>query len=223
MVHGVPTARVDVGWWIPARLLSAVVAAALAIVSALVFTSPAPAGSPGREVPATNPAALWRAFPLREVSSPPFLPPTLGDDQARATPALPPAVVRREDSSPWGLAAGLAVLLVVGAAGAMVALRGPAQRWSRAVAAAGSRGRFESIEHFRLTPTIPSSRSYVLYLPGRAGWGDQLVEREGAPPLPGEIIVDDELGRSGQVYAVEEIGASPLPEDDRPCATLRAL
>jgi hypothetical protein len=65
--------------------------------------------------------------------------------------------------------------------------------------------------------------SYVLILPGRGGWGDKIVEREGDPPLPGEVIFDDGLGRAGQGYVVRVIGRSPLPGDDRSCAVLRAL
>jgi hypothetical protein len=220
MVHCVQTARVQVGPWRPTRLFTGV----LAVVSLAValVAPPAHGTSADRESPATHPAALWRAFPLREVPSSRLLPPTLGGDRKQAVPALPPAVVQTEDSAPWGFAAVLAVL-VAGAVGAVVALRGPARRWSRAERAATSYGRLETPELFRLTPTMPVPQSYVLYLPGRAGWGDQLVEREGEPPLPGEIIVDDELGRTGQSYAVDELGDSPLPEDDRPCATLRAL
>jgi hypothetical protein len=75
----------------------------------------------------------------------------------------------------------------------------------------------------RYDEQLAFEHSYVLVLPGRGGWGDRIVEREGDPPLPGEVIFDDGLGRAGQGYVVRVIGPSPLPGDERSCAVLRAL
>ena len=74
-----------------------------------------------------------------------------------------------------------------------------------------------------LDEELAIEHSYVLVLPGREGWGDRIVEREGNPPLLGEVIVDDGLGRAGQAYVVRVIRRSPLPGDERSCAVLRAL
>jgi hypothetical protein len=68
-----------------------------------------------------------------------------------------------------------------------------------------------------------AEQSYVLLVPGRRGWGDQVVERTGAPPSLGEVIFDDELGRAGQAYLVKDLSRSPLPGDKRRCAILRPL
>jgi hypothetical protein len=74
-----------------------------------------------------------------------------------------------------------------------------------------------------LDEELAIEHSYVLVLPGRGGWGNRFVEREGDPPLLGEVIFDDGLGRAGQAYVVRVIRRSPLPGDERSCAVLRAL
>jgi hypothetical protein len=70
---------------------------------------------------------------------------------------------------------------------------------------------------------LRAQHSYVLVLPGSRGWGDRIVEREGAPPHLGDVIYDDELGGAGQAYVVKVVGPSPLPGDRRPCAVLGRL
>jgi hypothetical protein len=88
--------------------------------------------------------------------------------------------------------------------------------------AAGSPGRLGVGVH-GFARTGLAERSYVLLLPGRRGWGDQVVERTGAPPSLGEVIFDDDLGRAGQAYLVKDVSRSPLPGDRRRCAVLRPL
>lgn len=62
----------------------------------------------------------------------------------------------------------------------------------------------------------PTERTdaHVAILPGV---GYRLVERSGAPPLPGE-----EVEIEGARYRVTRVGSSPLPADDRRCAFLEA-
>jgi hypothetical protein len=194
-----------------------VLAAATLLVSLAEGHSATPAG-PASE---PRPSALWRAFPLRVRSTEAPL--------GRAAPAdasALPAVVRRDGSSrnAFVVAAGIGVLVLGACGAAFLLLRGPAGRWSRAATAAISEGRADD-QVFTLTPMVPRSpdHSYLVIVPGRMGWGDRLVEREGELPTPGEVIVDDELGTSGQAYIVEDVEPSPLPEDTRPCAVLRAL
>jgi hypothetical protein len=145
---------------------------------------------------------------------------------ARAAASEPTGVVRRDGSSRnvLAFAAGAAILLLAAGGTAFLLLRGPSRRWRRAATAAVSHGRAED-QLFTLTPMVPRSpdQPYLVIVPGRMGWGDRLVEREGELPTPGEVIVDDELGTNGQAYVVEDVEPSPLPEDTRPCAILRAL
>lgn len=68
------------------------------------------------------------------------------------------------------------------------------------------------------TATAPPAHrvdAHVAILP--AG-GYRLLEREGAPPEPG-----DEIEAEGAHYRVTRVGSSPLPGDDRRCAFLEAL
>jgi hypothetical protein len=163
----------------------------------------------------TRPAALWNAFPLRVEPQSVFTPP-------RATPVaklpagVPAPVVRADGSSSSGWIVGVLVLALLGATSATVlVLRGPAARWHRAAAAATSNARLGP------TAVATAEQSYLLVVPGRLR--SRVVERMGIPPFRGELIFDEELGRGGQAYVVEAIGASPLPNDRRPCAMLRRL
>ena len=45
--------------------------------------------------------------------------------------------------------------------------------------------------------------------------GDQLIERSGDPPRPGQEVEDGD-----QRYRVTKLAPSPLPGDPRPCAYL---
>jgi hypothetical protein len=49
--------------------------------------------------------------------------------------------------------------------------------------------------------------------------GYRLQEREGPPPVVGELVDLGELGRQ----EVQKVGPSPLPGDARPCAFLTAV
>jgi hypothetical protein len=55
---------------------------------------------------------------------------------------------------------------------------------------------------------------HVLFVSRPTGY--ELAEREGEPPAPGEEI---ELDGEGS-FVVVKVSASPLPQDDRPCAYL---
>jgi hypothetical protein len=54
---------------------------------------------------------------------------------------------------------------------------------------------------------------YVLFVPSPQGY--RLEERSGTPPERDERI---EVG--GAAFVVSRVGASPLPQDPRPCAYL---
>jgi hypothetical protein len=195
-------------------VLAALVSAALVAPAGLARSSP------------TRPAALWKAFPLHVAPSS-----TLPAAKSRAAlvPSVPRftppvIVVRKPDSSGTSpfFVAGIGVLLLGAAGAAFLVLRGPARRWDRAVTAAVSRGRASALVG-RFSPPRQAEQSYVLVLPGRAGWGDRIVERLGQTPSLGEVIYDDELGHAGQAYVVKVLSRSPLPDDKRPCAVLRSL
>jgi hypothetical protein len=64
-------------------------------------------------------------------------------------------------------------------------------------------------------PDRPTSR-HVLFVPSPSGY--VLVERDGAPPAPGERVEVPE--RDGS-FAVTKVVGSPLPGDDRRCAYLQ--
>ena len=243
-------------------------AVSLAVASMAIA---APAGlaesstSPARRLPSVRPAALWKAFPLREASAPAgaFLPPRSKQPVIGAT--TPPAVVRspRASRDTWAVAAGIVALVVAAGGAAFLLLRGPESGWRRVATAAVDQGRVgtarllgrhaelaldrtgrhakalaahelaldrtgrhaEALAAYEryLDEELAIEHSYVLVLPGRGGWGDRIVEREGNPPLLGEVIVDDRLGRAGQAYVVRVIRRSPMPGDERSCAVLRAL
>jgi len=48
--------------------------------------------------------------------------------------------------------------------------------------------------------------------------GYELVEREGDAPAPGTFV---DLDDNGARFEVVKIAASPLPQDERPCAYLQ--
>jgi hypothetical protein len=54
---------------------------------------------------------------------------------------------------------------------------------------------------------------YLLFVSKSSGY--ELVEREGEPPAPGEVV---EVGEAK--FTVVKVGTSPLPGDSRPCAYL---
>jgi hypothetical protein len=54
---------------------------------------------------------------------------------------------------------------------------------------------------------------YVLFVPSPKGY--RLEERDGAPPER-----DERLEIDGAAFVVSRVGASPLPQDQRPCAYL---
>jgi hypothetical protein len=207
----------------PGLTVVVLVLAATALVASLADARPATARAAASE---PRPSALWHAFPLRV---PRAEAPVGAETQRSAAPVSTSAltgVVRRDGSSRnvLAFAAGAAILLLAAGGTAFLLLRGPSRRWRRAATAAVSHGRAED-QLFTLTPMVPRSpdQPYLVIVPGRMGWGDRLVEREGELPTPGEVIVDDELGTNGQAYVVEDVEPSPLPEDTRPCAILRAL
>jgi hypothetical protein len=58
---------------------------------------------------------------------------------------------------------------------------------------------------------------YLLFVSTPTGY--ELAEREGELPAPGARV---ELGDDGNArFFVSKIGPSPLPGDDRPCASLQ--
>jgi hypothetical protein len=200
-----------------------------ALVTAAVVTSAAVAERPSRS-PETRPAALWNAFPLRVTPTRASVRPAVRLPRAPdAAVALPrpaaPAVVRHEAPSGLGTDTILVITVLLGSAGlaAYFVLRGPAGRWSQAMGAAGhafgTTPRLVSV----LSPRRATEQGYLLHLPGRTGFGDRVVERAGPPPVPGEVIVDDELGDPGQTYVVQAVRRSPIPGDRRPCAELRIV
>jgi hypothetical protein len=197
--------------------------AATALVASLADARPATARAAASE---PRPSALWHAFPLRVPRTEAPVGPETQRSAAPVDTSALTGVVRRDGSSRnvLAFAAGVAIVLLIAGGASFLLLRGPTQRWRRAATAAISSGRAAD-EMFTLTPMAPRSpdMSYLVIVPGRMGWGDQLVEREGEPPIPGEVLVDDELGTDGQAYVVEDVEPSPLPEDTRPCAILRAL
>ena len=172
----------------------------------------------------TRPGALWNAFPLRASPKSVFTPPRTTQPITKLPSAVPPAVISPDGQSrsPWPLAGAL-VLLLLGASGvAAVVLRGPAGRWSRAMASVVARGSPAGGAYAFASPALRTAeQSYLLVVPGRLR--SRLVERMGIPPFRGELIFDDELGRGNQAYVVEALGQSPLPNDRRPCAMLRRL
>jgi hypothetical protein len=239
----------------------AVASMAVAAPAGLAESSTSPAG----RLPAVRPAALWKAFPLREASASAgaFLPPR--SERPVIGSRTPPAVVRspRPSRDTWAVAAGIVALVVAAAGAAFLLLRGPERGWRRAATAAVSQGRVNTARLFGrhaelaldrtgrhaealaayelaldrtgrhtealaayeryLDEELTIEHSYVVVLPGRGGWGDRIVEHEGDPPLPGEVIFDDALGHPGQAYVVRVIRSSPLPGDERCCAVLRAI
>jgi hypothetical protein len=196
----------------------------VALIS-LALGAPGLAGSATRaSEPKTDPAALWKAFPLRVA---PTGVRTRASGQLSITAPqvfTPPAVIQPQDPSRtgWFLAVGVVLFVVAASGAAFLALRGPARQWSGAMRSAASHGALGVGVH-GFARTGLAEQSYVLYLPGRLGWGDQVVERTGAPPSLGEVIFDDELGRTGQAYLVKDVSRSPLPGDRRRCAVLRPL
>jgi uncharacterized coiled-coil protein SlyX len=66
------------------------------------------------------------------------------------------------------------------------------------------------------TPSEAVATAHVLFVPGPAGY--ELVEREGAPPEPGDLV---EL-EDGRALVVAKLAQTPLPGDRRPCAYLEA-
>ena len=197
--------------------------AVVALVS-LVLAAPGLAGAAPASGSKTDPAALWKAFPLRVAPT---------GVRTRPAPELsvtlprvftPPAVIQPQGSShtAWFIAAGVALFVVAASGAAFFSLRGPARQWSRAMKAAASQHRL-GVGTYGFARLPSAEQSYVLFLPGRRGWGDQVVERAGAPPTLGEVIFDDELGRAGQAYLVKDVSRSPLPGDRRRCAVLRPL
>ena len=65
-------------------------------------------------------------------------------------------------------------------------------------------------------PEHPSS--HVLFVPTPKGY--VLVERDGAPPSPGDEL---ELAETGSRLVVTKLGRAPLPGERRPCAFLTEL
>ncbi len=59
-----------------------------------------------------------------------------------------------------------------------------------------------------------SASGHLLYVWSPQGYA--LHEREGDPPAPHELV---ELGEAGR-FVVQKLGASPYPDDARPCAFL---
>lgn len=193
--------------------------ACVAIAAPAVRAETPPAG---RSDP--DPTALWNAFPLRASPADVFTPPRARPPFSKLPAAIPPAIVRSEDPSTswWAVVAGLGALLIVASGAAILVLRGPAARWSRATAAALASGRTGAARRESHVPPRPTAeQSYLLLVHGRIR--SRVVERMGVPPFRGELIFDDELGRPGQVYVVEAVGPSPLPNDRRACARLRTL
>jgi hypothetical protein len=202
----------------PGRRFAIVVVALLAGSLIVVSTGSSASGK------GTRPGALWNAFPLHVTPKSVFTPPRVTPSVTKLPSAVPPAVMSPHGTSrsPWPLAAAL-VLLLIGATGATaLALRGPAGRWSRAMASAAARGRTTGSTYTFASPAlVTAEQSYLLVVPGRLR--SRVVERMGIPPFRGELIFDDELGRGNQAYVVEALGPSPLPNDRRPCAMLRRL
>jgi hypothetical protein len=80
----------------------------------------------------------------------------------------------------------------------------------------------EEIERLRDKLTSPNAveeperpTSHVLFVPTARGY--LLVEREGAPPAPGDEV---ELAEAGTRLVVTRLGRAPLPGERRPCAFL---
>lgn len=59
-------------------------------------------------------------------------------------------------------------------------------------------------------PPVPAAHLVLVRLDGRY----ELLERDGAPPAPGEPL---ELPELDEALLVAAVGRSPLPHDDRPC------
>jgi hypothetical protein len=198
------------------------------VAVALVSLTLGAPGLAGTATPASrpkpDPAPLWKAFPLRVAPTGVRTRPSAQPSVTAPQVFTPPAVIKPQGSSrmAWFLAVGVALLVVAASGAAFFALRGPARQWSGAMRSAASPGRVGVGVH-GFARTALAEQSYVLFLPGRRGWGDQVVERTGAPPSLGEVIFDDELGRPGQAYLVKDVSRSPLPRDRRRCAVLRAL
>jgi DNA repair exonuclease SbcCD ATPase subunit len=57
-----------------------------------------------------------------------------------------------------------------------------------------------------------TATGHLLFVPGERY---EILEEDGAPPVPGS-----ELDLDGTLYVVVRLGASPLPDDARPCAFL---
>ena len=132
-------------WWRPSLRFTLVVASALAC-TASVAPAVGADSTPARQLD-TDPAALWNAFPLRvapeHVFTPPRATPRATPPFAKLPTTIPPAIVRSDESSrsAWVVAAAIAGLLLAAAVAAVLVLRGPAGRWSRAMTAALSYGR----------------------------------------------------------------------------------
>jgi hypothetical protein len=84
--------------------------------------------------------------------------------------------------------------------------------------------RLESRSHDVARPTaepaqepaeVTAGSAYVLFVPSSTGY--VLVERDGAPPVPGETVT---LSEREERFMVAKLGASPLPGDARACAFL---
>ena len=60
--------------------------------------------------------------------------------------------------------------------------------------------------------------NHVLFVSRPTGY--ELVEREGEPPAPGTVV---DVGENGARFEVGKVAASPLPQDDRPCAYLQLV
>ena len=206
--------RLTIGARSVRQRLAAALALALLLAAAIVATAVAAHAADATRSDSTRegtrPDALWKEFPLRVAPAEPLLPPTARSKAIVA--AAPQAVVRSPDSSRTALYVGaLALLVVLVTGGALLAFRGPAARWGRALRVARAPDRFTS------------GAAYVLILPGRMGYGERLFERTGKAPELGEVIYDEEIGRGGKGYLVELVGPSPLPGDKRPCAFLLPL
>jgi hypothetical protein len=75
------------------------------------------------------------------------------------------------------------------------------------------RGEFSKL---RLVETPVPASSHLLFVPTPAGY--LLVERDGAPPLPGSKL---QLEQGD--FAVAKLGDAPFPGEQRPCAYLLPL
>lgn len=59
---------------------------------------------------------------------------------------------------------------------------------------------------------------HILFVSRPTGY--ELVEQDGDPPAPGTVV---DVGENGARFEVVKVAASPLPQDDRPCAYLQLV